>query len=101
MTTNEPPAATAPQYIERDTHEGRHWRRGIPAGFRTDVYGAGELAAMNASGVIWEVQIIDGLPTLFRSRYVADADGNLHLYASDGHKVIIHSAARRIRILTK
>lgn len=91
----------APKFIERDTHEGRHWRRGIPKGFRTDVYTAGELAASKSEGVIWEVQTIDGRPTLFRSRYRADAGGNLHLYAADGHRTIVHPAARRLRILTK
>lgn len=91
----------APKFIERDTHEGRHWRRGIPKGFRTDVYAAGELAALKSDGVLWEVQTIDGRPTCFRSRYRADADGNLHLYAADGHRVIIHPATRALRILTR
>jgi len=90
-----------PKFIERDAHEGRHWRRGVPKGFRTDVYTAGELAAIKPEGVIWEVQAIDGRPALFRSRYRADGDGNLHLYAADGHRTIVHPAARRLRILTK
>lgn len=95
-------ATDAPTYIARDTHAGRHAIHLPTAKVRADAYTAAELAALAPTGVIWESfgATFPGRESFGRSRYVADADGNLHLYNSDGAKVLIHPAARAIRVLT-
>jgi len=97
MTTNE-----APAYIARDTYTGRYSIHRPNAKVRAARYTAAELAAMAPTGVIWESYgaTFPGRESFGRSRYVADADGNLHMYDSNGRKVIVHPAGRAIRVLT-
>jgi hypothetical protein len=97
MTTN---ATDAPLYIDRDTYTGRHTVIN-PKNLRPEAWTAAELAAHAPTGVIWESfgNVSARREGFCRTRYVADADGNLHCYASDGHKVIIHPARRTLRIL--
>lgn len=92
---------TAPDYIAAETNVSYSWtRRGIPAGMRVSVFTAAELAALAPEGIIWESFGHDrGRECFGRTRYIADAAGNLHTYASDGHKVLIHPAARALRVL--
>lgn len=93
----------APEYIAADEYKGLWTATRFGEGYRGVSMRAGTLAAESSEGVLWE-----GHPTpkgskadeMFgRSRYVADEKGNLHIYASDGHKVIIHPADRVIRVL--
>ncbi|WP_053207974.1 hypothetical protein [Jiangella muralis] len=94
----------APNYIARDTYTGRHTIDGVPAGHKVFAFRAGEIAAEATEGVIWESF---GIPRgsrrehLKRSRYVADAAGNLHVFNSDGGKTLIHPADRVIRVLRR
>lgn len=96
--------STAAQHIARDTHAGTWTRRGIPAGHRADTFTAAELADMfGKEFVVWESagQSRGGYELFVRSRNVPQADGSLAGYDSDGRLVIIHPAARNLRILTK
>jgi hypothetical protein len=79
------------QNIAPDAHTGTWTRRGIPAGHRVDTFTAAELAAMfGQEFVIWE-----------SAGQSQQADGSLAGYDSTGRLVIIHPAARNLRILTK
>jgi len=92
------------QNIAPDAHTGTWTRRGIPAGHRADTFTAAELAAMfGQEFVIWESagQSQGGYELFVRSRKVPQADGSLAGYDSTGRLVIIHPAARNLRILTK
>ncbi len=102
MTTEIRPTE-APRYIERDTYAGRYSIHRPVAKVRADYYTAAEIAALAPTGVIWESYgtTFPGRESFGRSRYVADEAGNLHVYASDGHLVIVHPAARRLRVLTR
>lgn len=98
----------APAYIARDTYEGT-WQTTKPA--NDTRYGIGrafayDLAATHgteAPFIIWEFSghTRNGWRLFTRSRYLADAKGNLHGYDSNGRKVIIHPADREVRYLTK
>jgi hypothetical protein len=93
-------ATTAPDYTAPDTYAGRWTRRGVPAGMRVGVFTAAELAALAPEGVMWEsFGHASGRECFGRTRYVADGAGNLHTYAADGHKVLIHPAGRPLRVL--
>lgn len=90
----------APEYIAKDTYTGKHSVLGVRKGRRVSVWGAGELAAMAPEGVIFEsFGHVNGLEGFARVRYVADSEGNLHGYDSDGAKKVIHPASRKLRIL--
>jgi hypothetical protein len=95
----------APAFIARDTYTG-HWTcTGVPIGRQVGTFTASELATMlGADGpfIVWEFSgNTRGRGPLFtRSRYVADAEGNLHGYDSNGRKVIVHPAGRAVRVLT-
>lgn len=89
-----------PAYIARDSYSGRHAvlrRKAKAASFK-----AAEIAAFAPTGVIWESfgHPFPGREGFGRSRYVAAPNGDLHIYASDGHLVIVHPAERVIRVLT-
>ncbi len=100
MTKN---STDAPAHIDRDTYAGRHSIHRPNAKVRAATYTAVELAALAPTGVIWESfgATFPGRESFGRQRYIADGAGNLHIYASDGHKVIVHPAARKLRVLTK
>ena len=92
----------APEYTERDDHNGPFTRVGIPAHMHAATFTAAEIAANAAEGVIWEsVGHNLGREVFARSRYIANAAGDLHVYAADGHKVLIHPAARKLRVLAR
>lgn len=94
-------AQDAPLYIERDTHTGRATVKFNPAKYRVAVYTAAELAELAPVSAIFDsFGSIGGVEHFGRTRYVADAAGNLHCYDSDGAKKIIHPAERKLRILT-
>lgn len=92
----------APAYIARDTYAGRHSVHPFRGKRKVGVFEAREIAALAAEGIIWESfgAAYPGRESFGRSRYVADTDGNLHMYNSEGVKVIIHPASRRLRVLT-
>lgn len=95
---------TIAQHITADTHAGTWTRKGIPAGHRAATFTAAELAEMfGQEFVIWESagQTQGGRELFVRSRNVPQADGSLAGYDSDGRLIIIHPAARNLRILTK
>jgi hypothetical protein len=96
-------ATTAPDRTDADTYAGHWTRAGIPAGMRVGVFTAAELAALAPTGVIWESfgHLRNGREGFGRSRYIADAAGNLHVYDSNGRKVIMHPAARSLRVLAR
>lgn len=96
-------ATAAPAYIAADAYTGRHTVLKPRAPFRPEAWKAGDLAALAATGVVWEScgEVRPGKEGFCRSRYVADAEGNLHVYDSTGRKVIVHPADRILRILVK
>ena len=105
-TTESTTESTAPAYIERDTYTGR-WS--VTKATTNTEYGVGrafahDLAARHgrAPFIIWEFSghTPSGQRLFHRSRYLADADGNLHGYDSNGRKVIVHPADREVRFLT-
>ena len=93
----------APAFIARDTYTGRYSIHRLVAKVKAGIFTAAEIAAMGAEGVIWNSfgATFPGRESFGRERYIADSEGNLHVYASDGHKVIIHPASRKLRLLTK
>jgi hypothetical protein len=95
-------ATDAPTYIPRDTYTGRHSIHRPVAKVKADSFTAAELAALAPAGVVWESfgATFPGRESFGRSRYVADTEGNLHIYDSNGRKVLIHPAGRSIRVLT-
>ena len=98
--------AEAPEFIARDTHAGK-WqitrRCGQEDDYLTARFFARELAEESREGVMWEFSghVRDGLELFHRTRYVAAENGDLHLYASDGHKVAVHPASRLLRVLRR
>lgn len=94
--------ADAPTFIDRDTYSGRHSVLRDPATVKAASFTAAELAALAPTGIIWESfgHPYPGKEGFGRSRYVATAAGDLHVYDSEGAKVIIHPAGRSIRVLT-
>lgn len=99
---NEANATAAPAHIARDAYTGRHSIHRKTAAVKAASFTAVEIAAMAPTGVIWESfgATFPGRESFGRSRYVADAEGNLHIYNSDGGKTLIHPATRSIRLLT-
>lgn len=95
-------ALTEPaDFIAPDTYAGRHTVAFNPRAYRVANYAAGELAMMSPEGVIYgSFGSVRGVEHFGRNRYVADGQGNLHLYNSDGALTIIHPATRVLRILT-
>lgn len=93
-------ATTAPDYTDADTYTGRWNRRGVPAGMWASMFAAAELAALAPEGIVWtSFSHIRGREYFRRERYIADDAGNLHVYDSNGRKVIVHPAARPLRVL--
>lgn len=95
---DEEPATTHPAYIAKDTYTGKHSVTRLNP--KTSVYTAGELAAMASESAVFTYSGTVGGRSLFvRNRYVADADGNLYCYDSEGAWKGTHPAARRLRVL--
>ena len=95
--------ATYAPYITRDTYVGDSF---VNASRKSGVFTAAELAAMadRETGIVvlWEFSgHVHGRPLFGRGRYVAQADGSLVGYDSDGAMKIIHPADRKIRVMTK
>ena len=99
MTTHAPYIAAEPKV------EGRRYQRtGIPAGMRVSRFAACEIATMLGSeGSFWEFHghTRSGHPLFGRTRYVADAQGNLAVYCSEGRLVLVHPAGRKIGVLAR
>lgn len=93
----------APNHIARDTYEGRHSIHRPVVRVKAGSFKASEIAEMAPKGVIWESYgaTFPGRESFGRSRYVADGEGNLHVYDSNGRKVIVHPATRSLRLLVK
>ena len=95
----------APYIAPEAKVEGRRYQRtGIPAGMRLSRFTARELAALlGPEGTFWEFHghTRSGRPLFGRTRYVADAEGNLAVYCSEGRLVIIHPADRKIGVLAR
>lgn len=104
ITDTTTPAA----YIAKSAHEG-DWVKTVRSGYRIDAFTARELAEMDlprgATGEfnLWEAAPSrqSGVQFFFRVRFVAQPDGSIAAYASDGHLVIIHPADRKLLIRTK
>jgi hypothetical protein len=98
---------TSPNYIARDTYEGRWSRVGLPQGHRSDLFYARELAEMlGATGepfIVWEASghVRAGKPLFVRTRFVANADGSLTGYNAEGGISVVHPADRVVGVLTK
>lgn len=98
--------ATPARYIAKSEHQGS-WVKSATSGYRIDEFTAGELAQMAPAETgeinLWEASGSrqGGIQFFYRTRFVAQADGSIADYASDGHLVIIHPADRKIRIRTK
>lgn len=91
----------APDYTGPDTYTGRQTVAFNGRKYRVAVYTAGELATLAPESAVFEsFGRVHGVEHFGRTRYVADAEGNLHCYDSDGAKKIIHPASRKLRILT-
>lgn len=100
-------ATTAPaRYIAKSAHKGA-WVKTLASGYRIDAFTAGELAQMAPAETgeinLWEASASrqGGVQFFYRTRFVAQADGSIAAYASDGHLVIVHPADRKILIRTK
>lgn len=98
---------TAPTYVERDTHEGRWSATRDPKtkgqGWTLGWEYAEVLAAqIGESGhlIMW---IYKGHTRtgrmLFSRQRVYAYDGCLHVYGSDGHRVLIYPEGRKVRYL--
>ena len=100
MTTTHAPYIAAEPKVE-----GRRYQRtGIPAGMRLSYFTAAELAGLlGTEGTFWEYHghAHNGRPLFGRTRYVADAEGNLAVYSSEGGLVLVHPADRRIGVLAR
>jgi hypothetical protein len=95
-------ATEAPLYIARDDYTGRHAIHRPVARVKAASFTAAELAALAPTRIIWESfgATFPGRESFGRSRYVAAPNGDLHMYDSEGAKVIVHPAGRSIRVLT-
>jgi len=96
----------APQRIERDSYRGRWTRRLDPSAERVDSLTAAELTALDLPTqpggelVVWEsVGELDGAELFCRNRYVAQTNGFLIGYDSDGRRITSSSPERQLRIL--
>ena len=95
----------APYIAAEPKVEGRRYQRtGIPDRMRLSYFTARELATMlGTEGTFWEFHghTRSGRPLFGRTRYVADAEGNLAVYCPEGRLVIVHPADRRIGVLAR
>lgn len=99
---------TAPEYTDRDTYTGK-WR--VTKSPRNAAYGIGSASARDLADtygagtpfIIWEYvgNLHNGLQLFVRTRFIADSEGDLHGYDSNGRKVIIHPADRKVWLLTR
>ena len=97
--------APAPYIAAEPKVEGRRYHRtGIPAGMRLTYFTAAALAkVLGPEGTFWEYHghTRSGHPLFGRTRYVADAQGNLAVYCSEGRLVLVHPAGRKIGVLAR
>jgi len=93
----------APKFIARDTYAGKYSIHRPVAKVKAGVFLASEIAEMAPEGIVWVSfgATFPGRESFGRERYVADEEGNLHVYDSNGAKVIVHPAGRKLRLLTK
>jgi hypothetical protein len=92
---------TAPDYIGKDEFTGGHTVKFNPRKYQVARYSAAELALLSDHGVFFEsFGSVRGVEHFGRTRYIADGQGNLHCYDSDGAKKIVHPASRALRVLT-
>ena len=100
MTTTHAPYIAAEPKVE-----GRRYQRtGIPAGMRISYFTAAELAQMlGPEGAFWGFSghAHNGRPLFTRKRYVANADGDLAIYCTEGQLVQIHLAGRKVGVLAR
>lgn len=92
---------SAPAWIGKDTHQGP-WSRTVRPPYRLERWPAGDIATtVGREGIFWSWYTSHPVERVARNRYVADDDGNLHCYDSDGRKVIVHPADRVLWILVR
>ena len=102
MNANTVPTTEAPAYINADDFTGTHMItvNGPRKGMRIMKVTARWIAANASEGVFFDsFGSVRGGEGFARNRYVADAEGNLHCYDSEGAKKIVHPAERALRIL--
>lgn len=90
------------EYIAKDIYTGKQTIRFNRTKHKVGMFTAREIAGFAAEGVVFDsFGHVGGSECFGRTRYVADAEGNLHCYDSDGVRKIIHPADRKLRILVK
>lgn len=87
-------------YTTEDTYRGRYTVWGPGEKYRVAVWAAGDIAKFSKEGAVFEsFGKVRGREGFGRTRYIADAEGNLHCYDRDGVRKCIHPASRKLRIL--
>lgn len=109
MTETAAPAATISRYIAPETgYAGRYQttKRSADHGvtWRMGLASAAEMAAQHTYGepfTIWTCSgtLRDGVHLFTRERVLAQADGSLATYATDGRLVLVRPAGRDFRYL--
>lgn len=88
------------EYIGKDTYTGKQTLTLNTNKHKVSVYTAQEIAGFLSKGAVFEsFGSVYGKERFGRTRYVADSEGNLHCYDSNGEKKIVHPADRKLRIL--
>lgn len=86
--------------IAKDAYTGKHTIRFSSAKHKVITCTARALAQFSSEGAVFEsFGHVGGGECFGRTRYVADSEGNLHCYDSNGERKIIHPADRKLRIL--
>lgn len=88
-------------YLAPDAHTGRHSLRSNKV--RSDVFSARELAEMTQGEerIFWEFSgHVNGVALYVRIRFVGQQDGRLVGYSSEGTRIVIHPADRKVRVIT-
>lgn len=87
-------------YIAKDTYTGKQTMTLNANKHKVTIYTAREIAGFLSEGAVFEsFGSVYGKERFGRTRYVADSAGNLHCYDSNGRKIIVHPADRKLRIL--
>ena len=95
-------STAAPEFLARDGYAGRHSIHRPVVKVKAASFTAAEIAALSPAGIIWTSfgAAFPGRESFGRNRYVAAPNGDLHIFDSEGRKVIIHPASRALRVLT-
>lgn len=98
------PYSGMPEWIAPDDFAGRWVLAGpLKDTHRVELWTAGELAGFAPESAVYTSfgTLQSGREGFARERYLADRFGNLHVYASNGQKVIVHPSDRQLRIVCR